>query len=596
MAQVVELEADAARPAPVGRLCGAEPLEVPVGEAPERCDELLLAAAIGREGADGPQQAVAGRPGSGLDLDERAVDERQQPLGDHPALEPVAHADDLGRLEVEGPREHGQAPQDRARRGVQQVVAPVEQTFERALALGQRNVTALQHGCRTAQPLDDVRRPHDRRARGRELDRQRQPVELGAELDHGGVVIRLDADCPVAEEPHRRRFGHVTRERVEAVHALRAHAQRHTAGRQYADARAGVEQLRHARAHGFGQVLAVVDHEQRAALAQVIEHLLGGIETRHRLRSHCARDRFADQLGRGDGRELHEPDAVLPLWGNGERRLDRHAGLAGAAGADDGRDRAGPRQLHDRGEVLLAPFERRGGPHEVVSLRRSHARRCVPLFKTGRRDAVQLGWVVEVPHAEAPEAFERDALGQRGRPLCGVAADEHLPTVGCVDDSRRLMQREGDVGPRTRARVAAVDPDSHPHRRRPRPRLGRQRALRRHGGGDGVVRGGERDEEGVALRLELVAVVLPPGIAQQGMVPVEDLLEVLAQFPQQPRRSLDVSEEERHDARGQIPRDRHGASFPQCLCGAQAVLSGACASRARTSGGWCGSSSSSAAR
>ena len=107
--------------------------------------------------------------------------------------------------------------------------------------------------------------------------------------------------------------------------------------------------------------------------------------------------------------------------------------------------------------------------------------------------------------------------------------------MGRVDDARRLVQRERHVRVAARARVAAMDADPHAHRHLGRPRGIRQRALGLHRGADRVRGLAERDEEGVALGLQLVAVVLAPGSSQQRMVLVEELLVGLAQLPKQPR-------------------------------------------------------------
>ena len=86
---------------------------------------------------------------------------------------------------------------------------------------------------------------------------------------------------------------------------------------------------------------------------------------------------------------------------------------------------------------------------------------------------------------------------------------------------------------------------AHPHADRP----GLERALAVEGGRGGAGRGREGDEERVALRVDLDAAVRREGGAQDAPVLGERLRVALgAERVQQPRRALDVGEEERDGA------------------------------------------------
>jgi hypothetical protein len=81
----------------------------------------------------------------------------------------------------------------------------------------------------------------------------------------------------------------------------------------------------------------------------------------------------------------------------------------------------------------------------------------------------------------------------------------------------------------------------------------RQRVTGRRGGGECPGRGRKCDEERVALRVDLDAAVLGGGIADDAAMRSERLRVSLGpELVQQPRRPLDVGEEERHGARWEI--------------------------------------------
>src|SRR5712691_9563917 len=76
------------------------------------------------------------------------------------------------------------------------------------------------------------------------------------------------------------------------------------------------------------------------------------------------------------------------------------------------------------------------------------------------------------------------------------------------------------------------------------PRMSSKRPLGRYGSGSGVLRATEDHEEGVALGIDLLAVVLREGGTQESSVIGQNSAVPVAQPPEEPRRSLDVAEEE----------------------------------------------------
>ena len=79
-------------------------------------------------------------------------------------------------------------------------------------------------------------------------------------------------------------------------------------------------------------------------------------------------------------------------------------------------------------------------------------------------------------------------------------------------------------------------------------------------GGDRVARPRERDEERVALGVDLATVVLVERRAQHALVLAKHLGVAAPQPRQQPRRTLDVAEQERDGAAWKL---RHTPSYAQ---------------------------------
>lgn len=71
-----------------------------------------------------------------------------------------------------------------------------------------------------------------------------------------------------------------------------------------------------------------------------------------------------------------------------------------------------------------------------------------------------------------------------------------------------------------------------------------------------VARARKDDEEGIALRVDLVALVPLEGLAQEPLVLSENLAVALAKLALEPRRSLDVRKQERNRPTGQLGQPR----------------------------------------
>ena len=135
--------------------------------------------------------------------------------------------------------------------------------------------------------LDLLRRQHAR-ARGGQLDRQRQAIQRAADPGHHrdrrrpGARPGQRAACQ--EQPHGRRAGQGLSISLFRRHGQRRHredglagnAQRLPAGREHPQARGAAQQRRRQRGAGAEQVLAVIQDEQQLGgvqpVAQRLEH------------------------------------------------------------------------------------------------------------------------------------------------------------------------------------------------------------------------------------------------------------------------------------------------------------------------------------
>ena len=146
----------------------------------------------------------------------------------------------------------------------------------------------------------------------------------------------------------------------------------------------------------------------------------------------------------------------------------------------------------------------------------------------------------------------------------GRLREQHLPAVACSHDAGGAMDAEAVVALVAEVRLARVQPHADTALGALGPGVLGERALRRDRGQGGVRRLAKGDEERVALRVDLLSLVLCEGGAQDPAVIGEHLAVPVSQLLQQPGRALDVREEERdgparevgHPLRVYDPADR----------------------------------------
>ena len=147
------------------------------------------------EPAAGLEQVV-GVLAHGLEHREAPVAARQQAVLDQrgETVERVQAADRLGGLEREAADEHAE-PLERGLRGrVEQVVAPADRRPQRLLARAARRVSPRSGGPAACSSRSRIAAgAEDLRARGGELDRQRQAVQARADLARSARRRRVGA-------------------------------------------------------------------------------------------------------------------------------------------------------------------------------------------------------------------------------------------------------------------------------------------------------------------------------------------------------------------------------------------------------------------
>ena len=327
----------------------------------------------------------------------------------------------------------------------QEVVAPAERRGERPVsrqgrpaALGQQQQAAVEERAQLAhaEGVDPG---------GRQLDGQRQPVQPLADLRHDrhvgvGELEVLGAGAgAVDEQPHgaegeRRGRVHPGRrrgrlERRHAQDALALRPQRLPAGRQQADTRGGPQQLLREEGRSVGEVLAIVEHDQDLALAQVGEDARGRIVGRAGGRAEGRGERVRHQRSVGEGCEVDHADAVAERRPEPVGDRERQGRLADPARPDE-RDEAPALQAADDHVDERVPPD---GPRDAVGQYRT-----VPRGRLGRLQ--HLGRE-RADEAVPASGHRRDVAG--GLAIVAESASQRgdlRPEVALVD---------GDAGPGT---------------------------------------------------------------------------------------------------------------------------------------------------
>ena len=211
-------------------------------------------------------------------------------------------------------------------------------------------------------------------ARGGELDGQRYAIEGPANAgDHRklclGRIERVDAGADPLDEKLERRvalrrgcidLGHRRRhfEGADALHPFALNAQRLPAGGQQVHARGGRQQLLGQLRNRVDEVLAVVDDDQHALVAQEGADAADGVRGERR---------DAERGGKRVGHEARvfegcEADEEHLMLEGGRKPVGHgkcHGRLADAPRADEGHAAAGRQLAHEVAHEFVAPHHAR---------------------------------------------------------------------------------------------------------------------------------------------------------------------------------------------------------------------------------------------
>ena len=145
-----------------------------------------------------------------------------------------------------------------------------------------------------------------------------------------------------------------------------------------------------------------------------------------------------------------------------------------------------------------------------------------------------------------PQITQRHPVEQRG----GRLRDKHLATVPGRHDPRRPMHIHPHVLRRHRQRLPGMHTHPHPQPTLVRPLHRRQALLRLTRGRDRLTRSLERNQEGIALFVDLIAAMPRERLTQHPPMQRKHLREPLRTQPlQQQRRPLHIREQQRHRPR-----------------------------------------------
>ena len=240
-------------------------------------------------------------------------------------------------------------------------------------------------------------------------------------------------------------------------------------------------------------MLEVVEQEQELPPAEESRQVVRGPDRLGKLRR--------QELGVREARERHPEDTVREAPDELRGDLQREARLAGAARARDGDEPRPVREQRDELlELTLAADERDRDDGQIGGVERPEGRE-VALAEL--EEALCADQVLQAVLAEvADRSVRREEAARR-------LGDDDLAAVRGGRDPRCSVDVYADVALVGHERLAGVN--AHPDADRP----GLERPLRLDRGGDGVGGPRERDEERVALRVHLDAVVPCEGLADR---------------------------------------------------------------------------------
>ena len=408
----------------------------------------------------------------------------------------------------------------------------------------------------------------------RELQRERQSVEPLDDLGDRRCVrigereVGPDRRGTVNEQPHRFRRDELSGiatpfpcgklQRRHLVLVLAREPQRDAARRQHRQPRSRVEEIADHRA-AVHELLEVVEHEHHVEIREVPPEATREVEMGSLPHLEHPGDLRDHERGVGQWAQVHEEHAVGEPVELPRSDLEREPGLPGAT-------RAGEREQSRLTQEPLDVVHRSCSADE-----RGSARTQVGLLGSPRpqrrefgaqaidHEIVQSLRMLEAFQVVQPEIPKRHAVGHvaRDEDAGGFRYDD-LTAVACRRDPSGPVDVDPDVVVAARNALAGVQSHADADRVAVGPRVRGERSLRRHGGAQSARRRREGDEERVALGADLDTPLLGDRGSQDLGVSVQQAHELVApEVLEQPGRPLDIGEQERHRAGGEVAHPPH---------------------------------------
>ena len=381
-------------------------------------------------GGRGPSSAVAraarartrgrsraSRSGGPVAREQAVVGERWMPSSASRA------ADRLGGREREAAGEDAELRRTASGRGVEQVVAPADRGAQRLLALRRVARAGAQQVQAAREAVEDLGGREDLGAGGGELDRQRQAVELRADLlDARVAVVELQARVDGAGAAQEQRGGGLARERAERQLVLGGEPQRRAAG----DDELRSAARRPAAAPSSG---AASSSCSKLSTTSSSSRLVAVAER-------AARAPAPTCSGILERAERDEARALGELGAERVRELEREAGLADPA-------RAGEREQAHAGVA-----------QQLGAVARSSSRPSSGCAGSGRAGAGRRPAAARRRRPRASSAGSCARIAPRGAGARGRARGRARRSACGGRAGRRRARRPG--GPRGRARASAA--------------------------------------------------------------------------------------------------------------------------------------------
>lgn len=269
-----------------------------------------------------------------------------------------ARADTFRSLQGEAPLEHRDGGEEVAVGGVEELVAPVDRTFEGLVPAvrgdrGENREAALQFGHQLLW-LED---PGSRRS---QFDCEGEPVEPAHQCTE--LPVAPGSPRALEEEAHRR----LPLQGPHREHLLALGPEDDPAGGDHLHPGTTVDERLGNLRSGRADVFAVVEHDQEGPAPDVVGERAEGIDGRCRRRSQDRLDLRGHQVGITQGRQFDQVDPIPGAVQPGPADLDGQPGLPHTR-------RPGERHLavlleepDRRAQLLLPAHESRASGREVV--------------------------------------------------------------------------------------------------------------------------------------------------------------------------------------------------------------------------------------